>query len=238
MDAFEWGYVVCAIAVIVFIIIAIYAQVKVQAAYSKYSKVQSSLNMTGSELVSKLSLETGVNVKVRKCSGNLTDNYDPRIKTLNISENNYSKNSIAGQAVVAHEFGHAMQDAKKYFPLKIRQLAIKLSQFASSAFIPLLIVGIILEIFLTEPLIGNVFIYCIVGIYLLSFLVNLITVPVEYNASRRAKKLLQENAMYSKEEMVGVNEVLDAAALTYVASLLISMALLARFILILFGSRR
>ena len=238
MDVYYWGYVISGLAVLLFFIIALIAQGKVMFAHEKYSKVKSEFDLTGEGLAKKLSLESGVDVKIRSIKGNLTDNYDPTTKTLNISAANFSGKSIAAHAVVAHEFGHALQHAKGYLPLKVRHFAIKLSQFASGAFLPLLIVGILLEIFLFNPFIGNVFIYCVAGFFGLSCLVNLVTIPVEYNASRRAKKLLQENAFYTKEEMKGVNEVLDAAALTYVAALLISLAYFARLLLIILGNRR
>ena len=238
MDLYYLGYIIAGAAILLCIIIAMVSQVKVQSAYSKYSKIESSLKLTGKEFADKLIQDTGVKVGSRKCNGTLTDNYDPRIKTLNISSENYDNSSIASQAIVAHEFGHAMQHARGYFPLKLRQFAIKLSQFASGAFLPLLIVGIILEIVLVNSFIGNVFIYCVAGFYGLSVLLNLVTVPVEYNASKRAKQLLRQNAMYTEEEMVGVNEVLDSAALTYVASLLISLAYFARILIIFLGNNR
>lgn len=238
MNGYYIGYIVSGVAIFVFIIIALIAQAKVSYAHEKYSKVNSSLDLTGQQFAKKLSLESGVDVRIRQTKGTLTDNYDPRTKTLNISTANFEGRSVAAHAVVAHEFGHALQHANGYAPLKIRQFAIKLSQFSSSMLLPLLIVGILLEIFLFNPFIGNVFIYCVAGFYGLSCLVNFVTVPVEINASRRAKKLLQENAFYTKEEMKGVNEVLDAAALTYVAALLISMAYFARILLIILGNRR
>lgn len=238
MQAAYWGYIASGVAILICIIIAIVAQVKISYAYDKYSKIKTDVELTGAELVDKLCGETGIKVRARKINGTLTDNYDLRTKMLSISAKNYDQNSIAGQAVVAHEFGHAMQDANNYFPLKLRHFAIKLSQFASSAFLPLIIAGILLEIFLTGPMVGNIVIYCVAGFYGLSVLVNLVTLPVEYNASKRAKKLLKENGMYSEKEMAGVNEVLNAAALTYVASLLVSLAFFARFLFILLGSRK
>ena len=237
MNGYVLGYVIASVAILFFIVLAVIAQVKVSDAYSKYSKVASSVDLSGAEFAQKLASENGINVRTRRCNGTLTDNYDPRIRTLNISAENYDKKSIAAQAVVAHEFGHAMQHASGYIPLKLRQFSIKFSQFVSGAFLPLLLVGILLEIFfVSNVMVGNMIIYLVAGIYGLSFLVNLITLPVEYNASKRAKQILRP--MYNDQEMVGVNKVLDAAALTYLASLLVSLAYFARFLFIILGNRR
>lgn len=238
MNGYYIGYIVSGVAILLFIILAIFAEFKVSYAHDKYSKVNSPLDLTGEQFAKRLAQESGVNVIVRKTKGTLSDNYNPTTKTLNISTSNYEGRSIAAHAVVAHEFGHALQHANGYAPLKIRQFAIKLSQFSSKLLIPLIIVAILLEIFLLNPLYGNVFIYIIAGFYGISCLVNLVTLPVEIDASRRAKRLLQENAYYSKEDMKGVNEVLDAAALTYFASLLISLAYFARILIILLANRR
>lgn len=225
------GYYICGFLVIVTIIIAIGAQVKVHSAYNKYSQVASPLDMTGAELASKLAYQNGVAVNIRSCSGSLSDHYDPRDKSLNISHGNFNSKSVAAHAIVAHEFGHALQDAENYAPLKIRQVAVKISQIASALLIPMIILGVLFE-FLLFAGVGNIIIYVYIGIYSISFLVSLVTLPVEFNASRRAKECLVSMGVTGQEQD-GVADVLNAAAWTYVASMLVNLAYLLRLLALL-----
>ncbi len=231
------GYIICSCLIVFTILIAILAETKVQGAFSKYSKVASSLDLTGEELALRLAGEQGVNISVGECSGSLTDHYDPSAKMLVISQGNYHSKSIASQAIVAHEFGHALQDAQGYAPLKIRMLTIKISNFISRLLLPVIFIGFLLEILLFTG-VGNIIIYAYVGLYTFSVLVSLVTLPVEYDASRRAKKILLDMGASSQEEIVATDELLNSAALTYVASLLVSVAYLFRILMLLFMSRR
>ena len=231
------GYIICTCAIIVTIFIALLAETKVQGAFSKYSKVASSLDLTGEELALKLASEQGVNIKIGECSGNLTDHYDPTNKMLVISQGNYYSKSIASQAIVSHEFGHALQDAEGYAPLRIRTLTIKISNFVSRLLMPVILIGILFE-FLLFTGVGRIIIYAYVGLYTFSVLVSLATLPVEYNASKRAKKLLVGIGVSSQEEVAATDDLLNSAALTYVASLLVSTAYLFRILLLLFMNRR
>lgn len=223
------GYYICGFLLLISIIIAVAAQTKVTSSYNKYKKVASSLNMTGAELASHLASHAGVSIKIRSCNGTLTDHYDPRDKSLNISNGNYNSNSIAAHAIVAHEFGHALQDSENYFAFKVRQMTIKISNFVSKLLIPMLILGILFEVFLFAG-VGNIIIYVYAGIYFLSFLVSLVTLPVEYNASKRAKKVLAEIGIAEGNEAAAVDSVLNSAALTYVASMLVNLAYLLRIL--------
>lgn len=228
------GYVICGIAVFVTVMIALFAQVKVQSAFNKYKESFSSLDLTGQELAERLAVENNVGLTIRMCHGTLTDHYDPRDKSINISETNYNSKSIASQAIVAHEFGHALQDAEDYFPFKVRQGVVKVSNFISKLLIPMIIIGLILELVLfIGGGVGNIIIYIYVGIYAISVVVNLVTLPVEFNASSRAKKLLEQMGCTSEKEIYATDKLLNAAAMTYVASLLVSVAYLLRLLFIL-----
>lgn len=232
------GYIISGVAILVSVIIALVAQVKVNNAFDKYKDVPSSIDLTGAGLAEKLSEENGVGLTVRECQGKLTDHYDPRDKSINISQSNFNSKSIASQAIVAHEFGHALQDAEGYAPFKVRQFVVKASNLVSRMLMPLLIIGILLQVFLMG-IAGSVIIYVSVAIYAVSVIANLVTLPVEINASQRAKDLLVRIGAGSDEEVRATDKVLNAAALTYVASLMVSLAYFLRFLfLLLMWTRR
>lgn len=231
------GYILSGVAIIISIIIALVAQAKVNNAFNKYKDVPSSLNMTGRELAEKLSQDNNLGLTVRECQGSLTDHYDPRDKSTNISQSNFNNNSIASQAIVAHEFGHAMQDAEGYAPYKVRQVVVKVSNLVSRMLMPLLIIGILLQVFLMG-IAGSLVIYISVAIYAVAVIANLVTLPVEINASSRAKDMLVRIGAGSDEEVQATDKVLNAAALTYVASLMVSLAYFLRFLFLLLMWRR
>lgn len=231
------GYILSGVAIIISVIIALVAQVKVNNAFNKYKDVPSSLNMTGRELAEKLSQDNNLGLIVRECQGSLTDHYDPRDKSINISQSNFNNNSIASQAIVAHEFGHAMQDAEGYAPYKVRQVVVKVSNLVSRMLMPLLIIGIVLQVFLMG-IAGSLVIYISVAIYAVAVIANLVTLPVEINASSRAKDMLVRIGAGSDEEVQATDKVLNAAALTYVASLMVSLAYFLRFLFLLLMWRR
>lgn len=231
------GYILSGVAIIISVIIALVAQVKVNNAFNKYKDVPSSLNMTGRELAEKLSQDNNLGLIVRECQGSLTDHYDPRDKSINISQSNFNNNSIASQAIVAHEFGHAMQDAEGYAPYKVRQVVVKVSNLVSRMLMPLLIIGILLQVFLMG-IAGSLVLYISVAIYAVAVIANLVTLPVEINASSRAKDMLVRIGAGSDEEVQATDKVLNAAALTYVASLMVSLAYFLRFLFLLLMWRR
>ena len=226
------GYIVSGVVIIISVIIALVAQVKVNNAYEENKEKLSSLDMTGGQLAEKLSSDYDLNLMVRQCSGRLTDHYDPTDRSLNISQENFNSKSIAAQAIVAHEFGHALQHAENYAPFKVRQTVVKASNLISRMIMPLLIVGILLQIFLLG-IAGPLVIYISVALYAVAVIANLITLPVEVNASSRAKDLLVKLGCTSDSEVQATDKVLNAAALTYVASLLVSMAYFLRFLFLL-----
>ena len=231
------GYILSGVAIIISVIIALVAQVKVNNAFNKYKDVPSSLNMTVRELAEKLSQDNNLGLIVSECQGSLTDHYDPRDKSINISQSNFNNNSIASQAIVAHEFGHAMQDAEGYAPYKVRQVVVKVSNLVSRMLMPLLIIGILLQVFLMG-IAGSLVIYISVAIYAVAVIANLVTLPVEINASSRAKDMLVRIGAGSDEEVQATDKVLNAAALTYVASLMVSLAYFLRFLFLLLMWRR
>lgn len=230
---FFWEYIIIGVLLLPAMIFAMYAQFKVQSSFSKYSQVSASCNLTGTDVAKQMLEKNGIySVQVMRAKGNLTDNYNPKTKRINLSDPVWNSTSVAAIGVAAHETGHALQDARNYAPMKVRMAVVKLSNFTSSLFLPLLLVGLVLFFVLASSIVGEVFIWVGVGIFALGALANLVTLPVETNASRRALKQLEEMGIMTETELSQVKEVLSAAALTYVASLLISLLSLARIVII------
>lgn len=238
MDYYTIGYIASGILIIIALVISAVCQSKVYSAYNAYKTEPSSLNMTGAELARKLIAEHNLNLTVKMCKGKLSDNYNPINQTLNLSEENYNGTSIASHAIVAHEFGHALQHAQGYMLMKVRTAAIRASNVFSGLVLPLVIVGIILQVFLIGGYFGNILIYVSVGLYALAVIVNLVTLPVEYNASHRGKQILESMGCTSDDERYAVDKVLNAAALTYVAALMVSLGYFLRFLFILLSINR
>lgn len=210
------------------LILAIWAQSRVSSAFNKYSRVKASIGEPGYMFARRLLDSVGLyDVKVERVRGTLSDHYDPTNKVLRLSDSTYNNSSIAALGVVAHEAGHAIQHAKGYKPLVLRNLAVPLAGFGSNMAWIIFFVGLIFS----APFLLNA------GIFLFLFVVlfSVITLPVEFNASSRALKLLPVMGM-SKEEVAGAKKVLSAAALTYVAAALMAIAQLLRM-LALAGSR-
>ncbi len=226
------GYIISGVVIVVSIIIALVAQTKVNNAFDEFKDTPSSIDLTGSQLAERLSDENNLALTVRECQGKLSDHYDPTDKSINISQSNFNNKSIASQAIVAHEFGHAMQDAEGYAPFKVRQFVVKASNLVSRMLMPLLILGILLQVFLMG-IAGSIIIYVSIAIYAVAVIANLVTLPVEINASSRAKDLLVRIGAGSDEEVRATDKVLNAAALTYVASLMVSLAYFMRFLFLL-----
>lgn len=208
-------------------LLALYAQAKVQSAYKKYGQIASGSSFTGASLARKILDDNGLQgVSIHRVSGNLSDFYNPADKTLHLSDGVYSRSSVAALAVAAHECGHAIQDAKDYFPLKLRSYLVPAAQFGSNFAFILFFAGLVFSQFLMN--LG-------IALYAIAVLFTLVTLPVEYNASHRAKDIL--GGLLPGNEMQGVNTMLDAAALTYVASLATALGTLLR-LLALSGNRR
>lgn len=210
-------------------IFAFYAQFKVSSTYEKFSKIRSASGISGAQLGRDLLDRNNLgNIKVSPTSGKMTDNYDPRDKSLNLSEGVFDSSSVAALGIVAHEVGHAVQDANAYFPIKIRSSIVPISNFGSTLSIPLFFLGLIMSY---GPLMDA-------GIVLFSLAVafTVITLPVEFNASKRAVSMLESSGYMPAEEITMAKKVLNAAALTYVAATAMALMQLLRLIA-LRGSR-
>lgn len=210
------------------IIISLIAQMRVKSAFSKYSRVNSSL--TGEQAARKVLQTNGVyDVNIVRVNGSMTDHYDPRSNTIRLSDTVFSVSSVAAVGVAAHEAGHAVQYAKGYKPIKIRAAILPVAQIGSSLSVPLVLLGIVFSFsFLVD--IGIAF-------FIAALLFQLITLPVEFNASRRAIKTISEINILSPEQTSGAKKVLSAAAMTYVASVIMSLMQLLR-LLAISGRRR
>lgn len=215
------------------LIFAAYAQYQVSSAYKAYSKVATKNGMTGADAARRLLNANGLNtINIENVAGNLTDHYDPRHKIMRLSSGVGQQASVAAVGIAAHETGHAIQDAEGYWPLRFRSFIVPLTGFASNLAWPIFILGF----FFAQSSWGVMFMD--LGIILFSFalLFSVITLPVEFNASKRAIAALVDNNLIQPGEEVGVKKVLRAAALTYVAAALMSLLTLLRLV-ILRGSR-
>lgn len=225
---FDYYYL---ILVVPALLLSLYAQVKVKSTFAKYSKINTQRGITGKEAAKLLMRTNGISdVGIQQVAGSLTDHYDPASKMLKLSEPVYDKTSISAVGVAAHETGHAIQDKERYAPLVLRSTLVPLANIGSSAGPYLAMAGIIfsMDILLT------------IGIILFSVAVlfYIVTLPVEIDASRRALKVLESNAVLSQEELRGARKVLTAAALTYIASALTAVASLLHLILIARNRRK
>ncbi|MBS4882245.1 MAG: zinc metallopeptidase [Peptoniphilus harei] len=209
------------------LILALYAQAKISSAYEKYSKIGSSTNLSGAEVAREILDRNGLNyVKINMVDGKLSDHYDPRDKTVNLSRDVYYKNSIASVSIAAHEVGHAIQDSVEYVPLKVRAALVPLANLGTQISFFLIILGFFFSVFFTK--LG-------IALFFFAVLFQIVTLPVEFNASNRAKKELA-NGIISEEDLTGTRKVLSAAALTYVASTIVAIGQFLR-LLSIFGRR-
>jgi Zn-dependent membrane protease YugP len=210
------------------LILAFYAQARVRGAYKKYSQVFASSRISGAQAAHELLQTSGAgDVKIEKLPGELTDNYDPRTRVLRLSQGVYDSTSIAALGIAAHETGHAIQHQSHYQPLHLRTLIYPVASIGSTLAFPLFFIGFILSS-------KGPSIFMDIGILLFAGAVafSVITLPVEFNASKRALTLLEERRFLTPDEMTGARQVLKAAALTYVASTaMAAMQLLRMFIL-------
>lgn len=212
------------------ILIATWAQYQVKHSFSKYSKVPSQKRITGAYAAQQILNFYGISdVSIQPISGSLTDNYNPKSKVISLSENVYNSTSIAAIGVACHEAGHAAQHAESYTPIKVRNSLVPVTRFGSVIGLPLAFLGLIID----TPFL----IYFGLALYAAVFLFQLVTLPVEFNASKRAIKVIDETGLLMDEEIGGARKVLTAAALTYVASMIVALANLIR-ILIRFSNRR
>ena len=212
------------------IILAFYAQMKVKSSYRDGDRVQTPYGMTGYDAARRILDQNGLyHVAIEQIPGELTDHYDPRANVIRLSANVYRSNTASAVGVAAHEAGHAVQYAQNYAPIKLRAAIIPVCNFGSMLSMPLFLIGLLLVI---EPLMW----FGVIA-YSLTALFQLITLPVEFNASRRAMDILSDSGRFSDEQLRASRRVLSAAALTYVAALIVSAMQLLRLV-ILFNRRR
>lgn len=218
------------ILIIIAAIISLIAQWRVNSAFSKYSRVASMSGMTGAQAARMILQSNGINdVSVQRISGKLTDHYNPSTKVLNLSESVYGSTSVAAIGVAAHECGHAIQHARGYFPLSLRTALVPVANIGSQLSWVFIIVGAILSFNQTLITIGII-------MFSAAVLFQLVTLPVEFNASARALAQLESNGILYRDEVSQTRKVLSAAALTYVAAAATAILQLLRLI-ILFGGR-
>ncbi len=229
----DWTYIVLVIPAM---ILALYAQNKVNSTFKKYSRVASRSGMTGAQAARRLMELNGIyDVSIERVSGNLTDHYDPSKKVLRLSDSVYSDTSVAAIGVAAHETGHAIQHARGYVPLTLRTVMVPLANLGSTLSMPLIFLGIL---FSFSSRMGNSMINLGILLFGLSVVFTIITLPVEFNASRRAVACLGDSGILYDDEIGGVKKVLSAAAMTYVASTAVALANFLRLIIIFGGRRR
>lgn len=218
------------ILVYIGVILTMWASSRVNTTFRRYAKVRSMTGMTGAEAAKKLLHSQGIyDVTVQSVRGQLTDHYDPRTKTVNLSEDVYGETSVAALGVAAHECGHAIQDNVGYFPLRLRAAFVPVANLGSKLSMPLILVGILIGL--------TPFVEIGIWMFVLAVLFQVITLPVEFNASSRAVRLLDDVGILQGQEVDETRKVLGAAALTYVAAVAASVLQLLRLIMI-FGRRR
>ena len=216
------------ILVMIGVVICLLASAKMNSTFSKYSRVRSHSGMTGKEAAEALLHREGIyDVRVEYVAGNLTDHYDPRSKVLRLSDATYQQTSVAAIGVAAHECGHAIQHARGYAPLSIRSALVPVANFGSSIAWPLIIIGLIMN-----SQTSQLFLNLGVIAFSMAVLFQIVTLPVEFNASRRALKILGTTGMLYPDEVRETRKVLTAAALTYVAGAASAILQLLRLIMI------
>lgn len=222
----DYWYLILVVPAIIFSLIA---SAGVNSTFKKYSKVASRMGLTGAESARRVLMANGVtDVRIERVAGDLTDHFDPKTNTIRLSESVYDANTVAAVGVAAHEAGHAVQYAVGYGPIKFRMAIIPVTQIGSNLAMPLVLIGLLLS---SQML-------AMVGVcaFALSTLFQLVTLPVEFNASSRAIRTLETTGA-GEEEIAGSKKVLRAAAMTYVAALAVSLANLLRLFLIVSGRR-
>jgi len=234
-----FAYYMTGYLVIPVFIFALICQGMVKSRYKKYSRLPSRSGMTGAQAAWRLLQLNGItDVTIQPIAGNLTDNYNPSSKVISLSEGVYNSTSIAAIGIACHEAGHACQHAEGYAPLTFRNLVIPATKIGSGLGVPLVLIGVIISGYAQNSAIG--YYIAMLGLILYSFvaLFQLITLPVEFNASHRALKTIKENNFLVAEEYSGAKRVLTAAALTYVAALASSIVTLLRLLLVIRGGGR
>ena len=228
---FDWTYLVL---VLPCVILSMWASANVNSTFKKYSGQLSSRRITGAQAAQRVLMANGVQgVKIQRISGNLTDHYDPKTNVIRLSDNVFDNTSTAAIGVACHEAGHAVQYAQSYAPIKLRAAVIPVTNLGSRLAMPLILIGLLLSY------LGNfsyLLVYAGIACFGLSLVFQLVTLPVEFNASRRAMEAISSGNLLTEEEQKGGRKTLSAAALTYVAATATALAQLLR-LLVLFGGR-
>lgn len=225
MPYYFWGIDWTYILVIIALLISLLVQFNMNRTFQKYSRIRGASGLTGAQTAEQILRNAGIyNVRVEHIHGNLNDHYDPRSKVLKLSDPIYNGSSLAAVGVAAHECGHAIQDAVGYGPLKVRSALVPAANFGSQLSWPLFIFGLI---FSMQPLLlAGIILFCA------ALLFQIVTLPVEFNASGRALRMLESTGIMGRQETSGARKVLGAAAMTYVASVAASLLQLLRLILL------
>ena len=230
---FDWTYLVL---VLPCVLLSLWASSNVNSTFKKYSRQLSSRRITGAEAARRVLAANGVyGVRIDRVSGNLTDHFDPKTNVIRLSDSVYDNASTAAIGVAAHEAGHAVQYAQGYGPIKLRAAIIPITNIGSKLAMPLILIGLLLTF---AENFSFFFVYLGIACFGLSLVFQLVTLPVEFNASRRAMVALEEGGILTDEERKGAKKTLKAAALTYVAATATALAQLLRLILIFGGRRR
>jgi Zn-dependent membrane protease YugP len=229
---FDWTYLVL---VLPCVLLSLWASSSVKSTFNKYSSQYSIRRITGADAARRVLAHNGVGgVRIERVSGSLTDHYDPKANVIRLSDTVYDSTSTAAIGVACHEAGHAVQYAQNYGPIKLRAAIIPATNIGSRLAMPLILVGLLLT-FLED--FSFTLIYLGIACFALSLVFQLITLPVEFNASRRAIAAIEQGGILTQDEQVGAKKTLKAAAMTYVAATAVALAQLLR-LLILFGRRR
>ena len=230
---FDWTYIVL---VLPCILLSMWASSSVNSTFKKYSSHLSSRHITGAQAAQRVLSWNGVTgVRIERIGGNLTDHYDPRTNVIRLSDSVYNSTSVAAIGVACHEAGHAVQYAKHYAPIHLRAAIIPITNIGSKLAMPLILLGILLS-FLGSISTGIV--YLGIACFGLSLLFQLVTLPVEFNASRRAMAAIAESNILTEDEQRGARKTLKAAAMTYVAATAVALSQLIRLLVIFSGRRR
>ncbi len=230
---FDWTYLAL---VLPCVILSLWASARVNSTFRRYEKQISSRHITGAQAAQRVLSSNGVSgVRIERISGKLTDHYDPRTNVIRLSENVYDSASTAAIGVACHEAGHAVQYAHDYAPIKLRAAIIPVTNIGSRLAMPLILIGLL---FSAMGSFSETIIYVGIACFALSLVFQLITLPVEFNASRRALEAIENSNILSKEEQVGARKTLSAAAMTYVAATAVALAQLLRLISLFAGRRR
>ena len=229
---FDWTYLVL---VLPCVIISLWASANVNSTFKRYAKQHSLRRITGAQAAQRVLSANGVTgVRIERVHGNLTDHYDPKTNVIRLSDSVYDATSTAAIGVACHEAGHAVQYAQHYGPIKLRAAIVPVTNIGSKLAMPLILLGLVLSMFM-EYSYGLV--YVGIACFGLSLVFQLVTLPVEFNASRRAMQAIEGSELLTEEEQKGARKTLTAAALTYVAATAVALAQLLR-LLVIFGGRR